>query len=66
MLRKFPASNVLAAIFKNAEFFLFEFLFIFIINGITILFSKHGKIERWKRLLLVLNLTKLMKIIKSN
>ena len=32
---------------------------VFIIYGSTILFSKHGKTKRWKRLLLVLNVTKL-------
>ena len=64
MLTKFPASNACAAIFKNTDssyssvkvtelskfnyLFLFKSLYIFIVNGSTILFSKHGKNKRWK------------------
>ena len=61
MLRKSPASIVWAAILQNADFFYsalkvkklskssifsyLKFFSVFIVNGSTILFSKHGKIR---------------------
>ena len=63
--KKSPASNVWAVLFKNAYFFwsylkvtewskckhftYLKIFSVFIINGSTILFSKHGKIKTWKR-----------------
>ena len=51
-VKKSLASSGWAEIIKNTDFFHFSYLIfssVFIINGSTILFSKHGNIKRWKR-----------------